>query len=114
MAARFRSALTAYERNIAREGPAGPPAHCWAAAVYEATGQIKKAEEVVDTLISTSPAFRLSAWNFLTLIEDKQNRVGIEKLFAMQAFPIDPLENKVLNPCPRPPIVRRQRHPFRT
>ncbi|WP_170475179.1 adenylate/guanylate cyclase domain-containing protein [Ruegeria arenilitoris] len=87
MAGQFHAALAAFERNVERGGPVGPPAYCWAAASYHATGQFEKAEVIVKTLTTGFPDFRLSGWNFLKLIEKDADRTRIEAQFKDAGVP---------------------------
>lgn len=87
MAGRFEAALEAYERNQTRGGPVGPPAFCWAAASYQATRQHEKAKRTVEALLAGFPNFRLSDWNFLSLIQGDQTRDAIERQFRNAGIP---------------------------
>ncbi len=74
MAGNYHAALAAHEKNVARGGPLGPPALCWAAASYYATGQTDKTRALIETLLTSFPNFSLSGWNFLKLVEDDNLR----------------------------------------
>lgn len=81
MAGKFEEALVSHEQNVSRGGPVGPPALCWAAACYHATGQVESAEQTVAELALRFPKFGLNGWNLLALIESDSDRVWIETLF---------------------------------
>lgn len=81
MAGRYAEALTSHEENIARGGPVGPPALCWAAGSYKALGQDDKVRQVVTEFDVRFPDFGLRDWNFLALIESRSQRDEIEGLF---------------------------------
>lgn len=81
MAGRYEDALVWYEKNIARGGPVGPPALCWAAGSYQMTGNAKAAQNAVAELKLRFPKFGLKDWNFLGLIEHDADRARIEALF---------------------------------
>lgn len=78
MAGNYEAALMAHERNVARGGPVGPPALCWAAASYHATGRFDAAKQTTDTLTAGFPDFRLKGWNLLHLIENDGDRENVE------------------------------------
>ncbi|WP_299946823.1 adenylate/guanylate cyclase domain-containing protein [uncultured Ruegeria sp.] len=87
MAGNYHAALAAHEQNIARGGPVGPPAYCWAAASYCATGQTDKGRAVVDALLAGFPAFTLSDWNFLKLVETEGLRTRVQAQFKEAGVP---------------------------
>ncbi|WP_171101107.1 adenylate/guanylate cyclase domain-containing protein [Ruegeria sp. HKCCD7255] len=87
MAGNHHAALAAYEQNVARGGPVGPPALCWAAACYHATGQADKASMTLQDLTAGFPQFRLSNWNFIKLIETEHTRRVIESSFRDAGLP---------------------------
>ncbi len=87
MAGQFHAALAAFEQNVERGGPVGPPAFCWAAAAYHATGQFEKADKTVQTLMAGFPDFHLAEWNFLKLIEDDDDRARIAAQFRDASLP---------------------------
>ncbi len=81
MAGRYEDALVWYEKNIARGGPVGPPALCWAAGSYQVTGNAKAAQNAVAELKLRFPNFGLKGWNLLALIEHEADRARIQALF---------------------------------
>ena len=81
MAGKYEDALVWYERNIARGGPVGPPALCWAAGSYQVTGNVEAAQNAVAELKLRFPTFGLKGWNLLALIEHDADRARIEALF---------------------------------
>ena len=87
MAGNYQDALSAHEKNIARGGPVGPPALCWAAASYTADGQNQASVDTVAMLTSKFPDFRLSGWNFLKLIEDEGERDRVTALMRQAGIP---------------------------
>ncbi|WP_461405632.1 adenylate/guanylate cyclase domain-containing protein [Falsiruegeria mediterranea] len=87
MAGNYQAALAAYERNVNRGGPVGPPAYCWAAAAYHATGQADAARQAVQELTARFPDFGQAKWNFLQLIEAEELRQRTEALFRDAGIP---------------------------
>ncbi len=87
MAGNYHAALSAHEKNVARGGPVGPPAFCWAASSYHATGQHEKAQATIDALLARFPQFTLSGWNFLKLIETEDRRTRVQSLFRNAGVP---------------------------
>jgi len=81
MAGHYEEALASHEKNVARGGPVGPPAYCWAAGSYHATGKLESAKQTVAELNARFPNFGLKGWNLLALIESDSERERIEHIF---------------------------------
>lgn len=62
--------IRAFETNLMRRGPVGPPVLCWVAAAHIRLGNMDEAHAIRDRLLAAFPAFRLEGWNFLRLLED--------------------------------------------
>ena len=87
MAQKYQEALTWHEKNIARGGPVGPPALCWAAGSYYMLGNALAVENTVAELTVRFPDFRLKDWNLLGLIEHDATRHRIEAQFRDCGIP---------------------------
>lgn len=87
MAGNYQAALSAYEKNVTRGGPIGPPAYCWAAGAYHATGRTDAAKGIVTELTARFPGFGLANWNFLYMIESTKLRDDVETLFRDAGIP---------------------------
>ena len=87
MAGDYKASLAAYEKNIQRGGPVGPPALCWAAASYFLLDELKASKETVKRLKTDFPDFRLEGWNFLQLVEDEEARKRLESAFLQAGIP---------------------------
>lgn len=59
--------IKAFETNLMRQGPVGPPVLSWVAAAHLRLGNMEEAQQLRDRLISVFPDFRLAGWNFLRL-----------------------------------------------
>ena len=88
MAGNYREAIEAFETNMARGGPLGPPAYCWAVACYRATGQTAAAQKLLDEFKSGFPQFRLATWNFLKLVENDTRREQVTAQFRDAGIPM--------------------------
>jgi adenylate cyclase len=87
LAGRYDAAVTSFERNLARRGPYGPPAQCWRAAALWARGRRDDARAVVDELKRTTPAFRLSTWNYFSSVRDAKVRDRVRALMRDAGVP---------------------------
>ena len=75
----YAGAAEAFERNVARHGPVGPPALSWVAAAYQLLGREEDARRTADRLAAQFPAYRAREANFLKLIRPPEKR---EELLA--------------------------------
>ena len=83
----YAAAIASYEANVARGGPVGPPALCWAAASYHAVGDTAGLARTLDHLAKRFGAFRLQGWNFLTLFRETSEGVRIHGLMQAAGVP---------------------------
>ncbi len=80
MAGDYQGSITAFEENVSRQGPIGPPALCWPAAAYWALGQKDDAARMSAMLSEKFPEFRLKGWNFHKLIREPGVRDRLQDL----------------------------------
>jgi adenylate cyclase len=83
----YDGAVRAYEENVERHGPVGPPVLSWAAAAYWALGRRDDAERTAAQLAAQFPAFRLENWNFFKLIRSSEDRRRIHNLMRAAGLP---------------------------
>lgn len=87
MAGEYDQTVHWHETNVARGGPVGPPALCWAAASYQALGDTVSAAAKVATLTAQFPDFGLKNWNQLELVEQGDDRRALSALFHGAGIP---------------------------
>jgi tetratricopeptide (TPR) repeat protein len=83
----YDGAVRAFEENIARHGPVGPPVLAWGATAYYALGRPDDAGRMVAQLATRFPAFRLENWNFFNLIQSPEERRRIYSLMLDTGLP---------------------------
>jgi TolB-like protein/Tfp pilus assembly protein PilF len=83
----YDGAVRAYEENVERHGPVGPPVLSWAAAAYWALGRRDDAGRAAAQLATRFPAFRLENWNFFKLIRSPEDRRRIHDLMRAAGLP---------------------------
>lgn len=83
----YDQAVAASEKNVARQGPVGPPAIAWTAGAYHELGRSEDAARLVGQLRSRFPAFRLSGWNFLELVQPVEARSRFEQSMLSAGVP---------------------------
>jgi adenylate cyclase len=67
------AAADAFERNLGRDGPIGPPILAFAMMIYHGLGQPQKVEEHSNVLAARFPDFRLLDWNFPRLLKRRED-----------------------------------------
>ncbi len=87
LAGDYEAAVEAFESNLRREGPVGPPAYCALAAAYEALGRCGEAMDIVARMRKSHPAFRMAGWNFLKLIRPPATRARFQELLLAVVVP---------------------------
>ena len=80
-------AIQAFDANIARNGPVGPPVLCWIAAANQALGREDDARRLVGQLTAMFPEFRLGGWNFQNLIRRPEDRQRLDDLILAAGVP---------------------------
>lgn len=65
--------ISAFETNVRRQGPVGPPALAWCAAAHLRVGNPQEAHRLVERLTSAFPLFRLKDWNFPKLLRSQKD-----------------------------------------
>ena len=83
----YAGTLSAYEENVGRGGPLGPPAYCWGAASHHVLGDRRTAERLVHELQVRFPQFRLSTFNLLKLLPTDEERERVIKLMTDAGVP---------------------------
>ena len=92
LAGKYPAAIEALETNLRQQGPLGPPAYCSRAAAYAGLGDLAKAAEIAGELRTAYPKFRLSGWNYLSLIcPDEVQRRHFE-LIRAAGVPEEPFQ----------------------
>ena len=87
MAGKYVEAIDAFERNVARGGPMGPPMlHGWAAA-YVAEGRIEEAQKTAVDLLKFLPEFSLKNFRFLYMYKNDEDRSHVIGLLRKLDLP---------------------------
>ena len=81
-------AITAFEENVSRQGPIGPPALCWPAAAYWALGRKDDAARMAAMLSERFPKFRLQGWNSQKLIREPGVSERLTDLMLAAGVPV--------------------------
>jgi hypothetical protein len=79
--------LRAYELNIKRHGPVGPPALSWAATAFWSLGRRDEAARAVARLTTQFPDFCLRRWNFFEVLRLSEDRARIYDLMKVAGLP---------------------------
>lgn len=87
LAGDFRTAVDAHTLNVARGGPVGPPAYCWAIASHWQLGELEKAALALAALKDKFPQFRLAGWNLPLLIQSNDLRDRVLSQFLAAGIP---------------------------
>ena len=87
VAGQYERALEAFDQNVARGGPVGPPALCWVAACHQALGQPGPARKAMAELELRFPGFQMARSNSLMLFQHEVTRDRISALYAAAGVP---------------------------
>ena len=79
--------VKAFETNVMRQGPVGPPLLAWVAAAQVRCGNQAAAAGLRDKLLSAVPQFRLEGWNFLKCIRSDAIRQQVRDDMARAGIP---------------------------
>ena len=70
----YEAAKEAFELNIARQGPVGPPVLAFLMTIYRHMGDEVQAARAADRLNTEFPGFRIGNWNFFRTIKNEADR----------------------------------------
>jgi adenylate cyclase len=80
-------AIDAFEENVGRKGPVGPPALAWAGGAYEGLGNHDRARALTADAVAQLPTFRLTTWNLLKLTRHSHQRLRTHDLMRSAGIP---------------------------
>ena len=87
LAGNYSAAVADFTENVERNGPFGPPAYCWFATALMANGQIEESQKMVEKITTQFPAFRISGWDFLDLIQHSEIRGKLVEMMIATGIP---------------------------
>ena len=79
--------IAAFEENMAKAGPVGPPALAWAAGAVEGLGDHERAKGFAARAIDMLPTFRLTGWNLFELLRDTDQGNRTRRLMHAAGIP---------------------------
>ena len=87
LGADYAGAVAAFEENVARKGPLGPPALAWGSGAYQGLGHGDRARELAHEVVTRLPGFRLETWNLLRLVRRDEQRRRARELLGAAGLP---------------------------